>query len=459
MKRIFTAIGHPIINDFLRKNCPDLIVERDDIESQEELFKILHETVPDVLILREDLSGKDNRKALIEKIRKTNNFLKVIIIVSEIEDSFRDFLYSKGIHDILINHQTGMAELIDAIDSQTKLIVKTQKVIPKEMGQEIQTLKKLLNEKPKVIEKHIYIENPTRTQKQEIIAFSGTSGSGKSSLLVQLATLLSQKAEANIICLDLNTEFPALDQFFGVPRQPETVTHFIGKDKNSSLNYMIDSIDKGTFDNMIFEELSLTPKKLENVKVVTGNYSLYDCQHTLNTEYYSKILDKAKELFDFMFVDTSSNLFVDSTRFVLKNATTIMFTTEATYLGLRKTRTMLDLFVASWDVSPSKIKIVINRIDENSLDNEAIKEILKEFEVVGFINYNTKHQLCLNKNTPMVLHASKREKNQYLRLLEGINFVEKRSLSEKLFGVKEKKVGQKIIEHNSIERGLETYAD
>ena len=433
MKKALTAINHPVINEYFRKNCPGFLIEYDDIQYQEGLLEILRKDLPDVLVLNEQLPGRFERKVLIEKIRDIDKYFKILIIVAKEDREFSNFLYAKGVFDVFVNDQAEITDLIEAINRQDRVIVKVKKEIPKEVHEELQTLKKMLSEKPKVIERKIIVEPPPKVQRQEIIAVAGAGAVGKSDLLVQLSVALAQKSKAKILNIDLNTEFPALDQFFGIPKEPPAIDYIIGNEKNSCLNYMVDNIDKGRFDSNIFDELVVKHKKIDNLHILTGNYSLYVCQHVLNNGYYKVILDKAKTLYDFIFIDTSGSIFLDSTQFAVTNAIKIFFVVEGTYANLRKSLSILNLYTNTWDVKKDKIEVVVNKYHDHSLDKEVIEEILAGYKVCQYIRYDSRHDYYLNLNIPMMLRPSKRDEEQYLKILENFNFVRKRTLVEKLF--------------------------
>jgi len=447
LKKVVTAVNNNILNEYFKKNCPDFLMEKDDISSQDDMLNLIKDDIPDVLVLNDELPGKYDKRTLIEKIRKIDKYFKIVIIVSFLDQTYRNFLNGKGIFDILVNDNAQISDLVEVIENEGRVIVKVEKEIPKEVKEEIQTLKKLLSEKPKVIEKHVIIEKVPKTQKQEVIAVVGSGGTGKTDFLVQIAALLAKMSQTKILCIDLNTEFPTLNCFFGISRQPEGIDYFIGNGKDSSLNYMVDSIDKDRFNSDEFEELVIKHKGFSNLDILTGNNSLYDCQNTLNVNYYKLILDKAKEIYDFIFIDTSSNIFLDSTQFAVANATGVFFVTEPNIASMQKTASMLDLLLNVWDVNKKKIQLVINKMGKHSLDKEIVKELLSEYNVCSFIEYNQKHDYCLNKGVPFVINAGEKETEPYRKIVEDFNFVEKKGFFDKLFTNNFKKVEERIIEH------------
>ena len=456
MKKVMTAINHPVINQYFRNNGSDFIVEYDDIQYQEGLLEILRNSIPDALVLNEQLPGSFDRRTLIEEIRQIDKYFKIIIIVAKEDREFSNYLSSKGIFDILINDQAEISSLIEAINREDKVIVKVKKEIPVEVQEELQTLKKLVREKPKVIKKNVILEPALQIQRQEIIVVSGTGSTGKSDLVTQMSVTLTKNSKAKVLVIDLDVENPSLDLFFGIPKEPLNVETDLGSGKNSCLNHMVDSIDKNRFDSNVFDELVIKHKKLNNLHILTGSYSLYVTRNILNETYYNAILNKAKELYDFIFIDVNSSVFFESHRFAITNASKIFFAVEGNCSSLRRALQMLDIYTNIWEVRSEKIQLIVNKYNQYSLDKEVIKEIVGSYKICQYIKYDSKHEEYLNKKVPMLFGVPKKEQEIYLKILENFNFVRKRSIFERLFKSQYLKVEEKEIKQlESSDKGVE----
>jgi DNA-binding NarL/FixJ family response regulator len=331
-KSIITAVNHSGIEEYLKLNCQEKYdILKEDFVYQDGVLEYLKNNKTDVLILSEVLPGKYNRYEYIEEIRNTDNEMKIIIILSQEDVEYKNYLISKGIFDHLINGQAEYSDLIFAIDKEPNVIVKTE--IPKDIDEKLKNLKTLLdNEKkknksnmiyvPQIIEKETYVEK-VFTQKQEIIAVWSPTHSGASDFATQIAVTLSKKSSAKILLIDFNIYNPSLDIYFGIEKEPEDVEYYLGEDRSSGINYMVDAIDKDELTKENFERYIIKYKHADNLNILTGNYSLYMYQNILCERYYHKILEKAKELYDFIIIDTSGFLTVSSTQYALKNSTTI----------------------------------------------------------------------------------------------------------------------------------------
>ena len=158
--------------------------------------------------------------------------------------------------------------------------------------------------------------------------------------------------------------------------------------------------------------------KAGDVDVLTGNTSLYSCQEVLNDNIYSEILKCAKEKYDFIIFDTSSNIFLDSTKWCLENSTKVMFVIENDYLSLKKCNQFLDVIIKSWGIWKEKINIIINKERSSKLEYGVIEKILDGFNIIGRIKQNGEDDYT-----------------QYENILENLNFIPKTRLKDRVIAI------------------------
>jgi len=213
-----------------------------------------------------------------------------------------------------------------------------------------------------------------------------------------------------------------------VNREPEKPAYILPADKNSGLNYMIDAIDKKIFDSVLFEKYLVKSKQFPNLAVLTGNRSIPISRSVLNQEYYKLILEKAKELYDFILIDVSSNIFVDAMQFAMMNSNKIFMIAEGTYLSVERTYRFIKEFLPVWDIPESKVEILVNKFHKKSLDKNIINEIFKDICVSGYISFSEGYDDAINCGTPYVLQEDK----EYMNLMQNFQFVPKENFFERL---------------------------
>lgn len=409
MKRIITAMGNSILNNELRKYAKyDVLFE--DVFCQDILLSKMEKSEYDVLIISGLLQGQWNLEEFVEKIRKKNNIVRVIVVTDEIDSTTKKILEKNNVLDIFIDSTVEIQNIIDAIDREENIRKKYEMIN--------ENIAEYSLEKGEVSQHEINCENNYKfivekaVQKQEVIAVSGINGSGKSTIAVNLCKSLSSKSDAKILLIDLDTLNGNVDEILNIDRFPANIEMIIDEDKKSGINYACELIMKNRFDANVFDELVIEAGGFD---VLTGNTSLHYCQNILKEEYYENILKCAKEKYDFIIIDTSSNIFIDSTKWALQIATKILFVMESNYLSIKKMQQFINIITNIWGIWKQKIEIIVNKKNKNFIDNEVIIQISDGLKIAGEIKLNEEDDLL-----------------SYEKILSNINYIPKKSIREKI---------------------------
>ena len=253
-------------------------------------------------------------------------------------------------------------------------------------------------------------------QKQEVIAISGIPGAGNSTFAVNFCKVLSEKSASKILLIDLDTLNGNIDEILQIDKVPKNIEICLDADKKSGINYVSELIMKNRFNSNVFDELVVN---VGGFDVLTGNTSLHYCQNVLNSDCYNELLRCAKEKYDFIIIDTSSNMFLDSTKWALSMATRILFITESNFLSLKKMNQFINIITKTWGVWKQKIEIIVNKKSKTSIEDEVIVEAMDGMKIVGEIKFNEESNA-----------------NSYGNILMNINYVPKKNIIEKLLDIK-----------------------
>ena len=369
MKTVLTALGNPTLNNELRRyEKYDVISE--DLLYQDALLDIIDEENVDSIIISSLLQGQNDFCEFVQKIRSKNSVARIIVIADELTDNTKFLLANMGVFDVLIDNDVSIDDVIDAIDREEPI----RRILVAEEKSESYD-----------VDSKQQVSYITKVQKQEIIAITGTNGSGKSTFAANFANKLSQKSCASILLIDLDTLNGNIDEILEINKVPQNVDLMMDEDKKCGLNYAVDLISKNRFDANVLDELVSHEKLFD---VLTGNVSLHYCQNVLNRDYYEKILIAAKEKYDFIIIDISSNIFLDSTKWALQEATKVLFITQNSFIDLKKSTQLLNVFLNVWKILKEKVEIVVRKSNENGLEIELIEKILQETKVIGTIKNN-----------------------------------------------------------------------
>lgn len=404
MYNIITAIGNENINNELR-NVNKYNIVYGDIMYQEALIEVIEKNNIDKLILYDNLVGSLNKFDLIEKLLQVKDTLDIIVILDKQDTKFTNFLISKGVFKIIDLNEITIELICENIDNK----IENEK--EKGLYNEINKLK----EKIQTTTKEINI----RPYDKKVITVNGTSGSGKTTFLVNLAITLARSYNKKVLIIDLDTITASVDKFVDISIFNKNVITNLDTDKKCVLNYLADSIEKNNFDFDVLTQSVMQYQKQKNVFVLTGNTSMFVCQNVLNTNHYSKILEKAKEMYDYIVIDTNSCLFLDSTKWSLQNADIIYYLFEGTYKDFSNMKNSLIIYKKAWDILYDKFEFILNKCNKHSLSKTEISNLDNSINISSCINYSDKYIEGLNNMIPVVFNSIN-EKIVYENIL-GIN--------------------------------------
>ena len=246
--------------------------------------------------------------------------------------------------------------------------------------------------------------------------------------------MLSQKSDSKILLIDLDTLNGNIDEILQINKVPQNIEMVIDSDKKSGLNYATELIMKNRFDANVFGELIIDAGGFD---ILTGNTSLHYCQNVLNEIYYQKIIQAAKEKYDFIVIDTSSNIFLDSTKWALENANRVLFVIEDNYLSIKKMQQFVKVAVDIWGIFKKKIDIIINKKQKTEVEIEVIDKITDGLNVIGEIKINEQNNIA-----------------SYERILSTINFIPKKSIFDKFNEMK-----KNLFIQSKLEKGVVVHAN
>lgn len=409
MKKVITAMGNETLNRELMKYAKyDLLIG--DLFYQEAVIDKITEEKYDVFVTSSLLQGELDFYDFIVKLKRIDSTMRIIVVADEIDDFFKRKMNGFGIVDIFLDSNVSISEIIDSIDREEPISTQIEyenKINLAKVSEE--TKKNYADSNTTKLTSYV-VENVT--QKQEIIVFNGTNGSGKTTIAGNFSKILAKKTSAKILLMDLDTFSGNMDEIFDISKIPLNVDLMMDLDKKCGLNYAAELISKNRFDSNVFDELVI---RSEGVDILTGNTSLYFCQNVLNDTHYKTILDVAKEKYDFIIIDTSSNIFLDSVKWAIQEANKVFFVTENNYISMKKASQLIDIYINSWKVWKNKIKIIVNKEKSCGIDLEIISKIFADYQLLGSIKDNEENI-----------------ENSYIKILETIKYIPKTNLLNRI---------------------------
>ena len=404
MKKIITAIGNPILNEYLKKE-EDIIVIGNDIQYQDGIFELLEkDNNINLIIISEIIIGENTIEKLIEKIKIINKNIKIIIILENKNEELENKLIAKGIIKIFYHNNIEINKFI-------KFIKENKENENEELKQEINDLKNLILENKKFDEENKskkinnkiksnlfeklnnkYLNKKIVKQEKEIISISGPNGAGKSIITVNLAKVMALKKE-KILIIDFDILNNNIHTILGVKK------HLI---KN---NYEI--------ENLII-------KVNKNIDLLSATEILFGNKEKIDINKIENTINKLKEKYNKIIIDTSSECFFDFTKTIIKLSNKNIFVTDTNILEIKKAKELLNIYINNWKINKNKFNILFNKYNKESISINILKELFCEFNIIGFLKYNSKYNKLINKNNRFNL-IDKKLKKEYLNLKNIIN--------------------------------------
>lgn len=425
MKKIITAVGTTELNERLCM-IKEYEIMFPDIQYQEGVIEALEKDENiDFLILNSILPGEFTLYEFINKIKKINKFIEIIIILEKENEEIQQFLISKGIFKIFFNNKTDLNEILNSLEeikenelkeeikilkkiilnnqtnNNNKNILNKLKKIKNKLNNIINKLKKFINKK-NILNKNKYgINNKIKNQtnnRNKIISITGTNNSGKSIFSAILSNLINNK---KIIIIDFNIFNSSINTIFQIKRKINKKTT---KNKNECKNNKKNIINNNQnhYDKNEYEIMEHFNKNIIKINPKLDLYCFYeelvDKNNLLIIEKYLIILNKLLNIYDLILIDTTAENDDKNIEKILKNSDKIVFLSEPNILQLKKSKILLNKYINIFGIEKNKINIIINKYNKNSIDEKILEKLFMDFEILGNIKYNSEYDFLLNNN-------------------------------------------------------------
>ncbi len=203
-----------------------------------------------------------------------------------------------------------------------------------------------------------------------IISFAGSYGVGKSITSILLAKYISKKYK--VLLIDCDYFNKSINTMLGISKLPKNY-----REKN-----LLEAIIKYKNNLYILSSLDLFTNNFE----ITNTSALINC------------LEELKREFDFIIIDTSSDLLDIKNNIIFSYSSEIVFLIEPNLSEVKKSNIYLEKIIRDYEIEESKINIIFNKVNKYKINSKILNEIYSENNIMGEIEYNPKYNLIINKN-------------------------------------------------------------
>lgn len=356
MIKILTALGNPSLNNELRKYSEFKVIAK-DIQYIEGIIEILEiNSNINYIIISEFLDDKNKIENLIDEIIMINRKIKIIAIIDKKNTEIENILLKKGVFDILYDD----IEIMEIIN-----LLKTKNIeyLNIELREEIENLKQILLKKDnkKLFNKKSILEE-NKIKNNKIIGIIGARGIGKSTFSVMLASALKNNKKILIADFDL-------------------------------INGDIKNIYKKNIDYEKINELDIKNYIVnidENVDILVGLNILY-YYNKFDFEKIKNEFNKIKEKYDYIIIDTYSEITFKNNKYLLEICDCIFFLSGLNNLEILKTKKLINVLNKNWEIKNEKINLIFYKykiLEKLFFKKLNFNEIFKNIKIIGKIKNN-----------------------------------------------------------------------
>lgn len=330
IKKVLTALLNEDINNELKKN-PKIEIVSNDLLYQEAVLEYLSQNKDiDFLLLNENLPGEKIEK-FIEKIDK----IKIVLFTENLGKNEK-FLNTKKIDKIFT-----ISEI--SVDKILEILEKDEDNYTEKLEKEIEELKRKINQNQKEennfekIIRKIKKENVIK-KTCKIISIAGDSGILKALLSTKVSKKLERKKlKTLIIDLDLLNQkvFEVLN---------------IKNNEKQSISIEDHIINKNRY-----------------LSILSGKNLLFKINEKISVEEIKKIIDKLKEKYEYIIVNTSIECFFELNKMILEKSDSIFFITGKSIQEFEKSKNILKIYWENWKIDKAKFNIIISQMKKTQL--------------------------------------------------------------------------------------------
>lgn len=328
-------------------------------------------------MLNKKIAEMENCKILVEDISNDIELIEILQIEKNIDILFlhKSIINQYSVEDFFyLIREINENIMIILFDNNSNLKENQYLKIYKENQIEFEEFSKILN-----------FKTESKINKEAIvISITGANGVGKSTFSTFLAKNVENK-KTLLIDFDLDEN------------NVKTILKL--KKYNNNSNDIKDLIIKVN----------------DNLDILCNLKKVYSDKNFVNFFTVQKLLKDLKLQYDFIIIDTSSNLENDYTKRIFLNSDKIICLLEPNILGIKKLKSILEIYENDWKINKDQIEIVINKSNIYEINENVIGEIFLNYKILGKIKYNDKYNLMINKD------INKKEiKKEYTKIVEKV---------------------------------------
>ena len=149
--------------------------------------------------------------------------------------------------------------------------------------------------------------------------------------------------------------------------------------------------------DLLNKDMNLILNKNNNIKLILGQDIIFN-KEKMELTNINSIINNYKKEYDVIIINTSSECFFKFNQKLIKLSDKCLFITGSNTIEIKKSKTLLDIYISEWKINSEKINIIINKYNIYSIDEKILKTIFKKYNMVGKIKFSKNNKCYINKS-------------------------------------------------------------
>ncbi len=329
--KILVALNNKEIKDKLDLRYKDKVYNYDFVYKEDVISYIEKYNNNYIILTRLDLSGNMNYIEYIRKLKKINTKNRIIIIIDKLEKDIKEFLFANEVFNIIEGNEIDMEVIYKQINTENKIVYKT-----------------------------VYKKTINSDDKRKITVF-GCNGSGKSFISSLIANSIAKKTKRRVILVSFDDKNSCLDIINNI----------------NCFNFDIKQFFTGEEMNYDYISKCITQSSIcKNLWFMNSDIKLIDNRLKLNKSQMQNLTFYLESRFDYVVFDLPNYTLNSDYKILMDIANDIIFVTTPNYISIKQSKKYLDFIYNKLKISKDKLKLIINKNGNYSLDIRQVKSIL-----------------------------------------------------------------------------------
>lgn len=148
-----------------------------------------------------------------------------------------------------------------------------------------------------------------------------------------------------------------------------------------------------------YELKDLIFKVNKNLYILNGLKYLFNENNKIDSYKIKGIIDELKNNFEYIIIDTSSEINLKYVKTIFPNTDYNIFILEPNILQIKKAKELLEVYLMDFELDRNQTGILINKNNITSIDSNILNNVFEDFKIIGKINYNQKINSYINTYT------------------------------------------------------------